>query len=83
MEVVEIKVTLGSDIEIHSGKVPRLTYTVSVGGLPEANVNQLKPFSLILNLSQNFIVIDIGKGILLSLKVMLTSFQSISTTSQI
>ena len=74
-----------------------LTYTVSVGGLPEANVNQLKPclnviwkssgslsiICLILNMSLNFIVMDFGKFILLLLKVMLTFFQSISITCQI
>ena len=43
MKVVEDKVTLGSNVEIHSGKVSRLPYTVSVGGFPEANVNQLNP----------------------------------------
>ena len=43
MKVVEDKVALSSNVEIHSGKVSRLSYTVSVGGLPEANVNQWKP----------------------------------------
>ena len=38
-EVMEKEV----NVEIHSAKVSMLTYTVSVGGLPEANVNQLKP----------------------------------------
>ena len=42
-KVVEEKVTLCPDVEIHSGKVSMLTYTVSVGGLLEAIVNQLKP----------------------------------------
>ena len=63
----------------------------------EANVNQMKPclnmiwkssgsisiICLTLNLSLSLIVMDFGKFILLLLKVMLTSFQSTSITSQI
>ena len=74
-----------------------LTYTVSGGGLSEANVKQVKPcfnmmlksndspsiIWLILNLSLNLIVTDFGKFILFPFKVTLTSFQSISVISQI
>ena len=39
--VEEDKVALGSEVEIHSGKVSRLTCTVSC--LLEAKVNQVNP----------------------------------------
>ena len=40
-EVVEDKVTMVIDVEVHSGKVSRLTYTISVGGFLDANVNHV------------------------------------------
>ena len=42
-EVVEEEDTLCPNVEIHSGKASMGTYTVSVEGPLEANVNQLKP----------------------------------------
>ena len=43
MKVEEEKVILCPDVEIHSEKVSLFTYTVSIAGLVEANMNQLKP----------------------------------------
>ena len=97
VEVMKIKVmvALAVEVEIHTGKVSILSYTVSWE--LESKVNQVIPcFSvtwksggsffiicLILNLSLSFIVTDLGKFTLLQLKVMLTSFQLISMVSQI
>ena len=91
------KYTLWGKIASHfSGRISGMFYTVS-GGLLEANLNQvnhcfnmrwkskgyLLKRHLVWNLSLNSTVTHLSKWLLFQFKIMLTSFQSISITSQI